>query len=360
MDFTRNGNNSLLFQKAYYNGFRWPDKTSDPYAPDFFSERLEWLKSAAHTVHPLPDATTKILCSTVYPGLTTGVGVKHESKSKGELKLGFEFDFTTGMPVIRGHSVKGCLRSAFPQEHRKQVVYKIEKAYQLHCAIAGQKATQESFELFKNSREHYQRIVDIENEIFDGKVNGQLLSVYRQDVFFDAFVKIPDAQGHYLGEDSITPHGDNPLKNPVPIPFLKILPEVTIEFSFDLHDNGTIGINEKKRLFEFILTTYGIGAKTNVGYGQLKKIVVIRDAPKDVIPFELQKLLKNGKTFEGIISEVTDDYVSATFEHNKQTLTIYKKPDKVQSAVVGKKVLLKINKDFVVTEKLNCKISAIH
>lgn len=358
MVFTTQGNNSLLFQKAYYYDLNWNDTTSE-IAALHFSKRLQWLKDAQHQVITDHATNTQILCSTTYPGLVTGVGVKHETKSKGELKLGFEFDYTTGMPVIRGHSVKGCLRAAFPKHHKDNEKYKYEKAYQLHCILNGHKVEAEGFESFRTNQAEYQKIIAIESEIFDGKIEGKLISAYRQDAFFDAFIKTPDARGKYLGEDSITPHGDNPLKNPVPIPFLKILPDVAIQFNFNLHDNGLIDIAQKKRLFEYILTTYGIGAKTNVGYGQLNKIVITRNLPEDVIPAELHKLLKNNKIFEGTISEVTNDYVCATFELNRQTLIIYKKPDKVQNAAIGKKALLKVNKDFMVTQKLNCKISLI-
>ena len=55
---------------------------------------------------------------------------------------------------------------------------------------------------------------------------------------------------------------------------LKIAPGCTIEFRFRLHDSvvggNTFTANAKLDLFKKILGTVGIGAKTNVGYGQLK------------------------------------------------------------------------------------------
>ena len=83
-----------------------------------------------------------------------------------------------------------------------------------------------------------------------------------------------DKKGRILCSDSITPHGDNPLKNPTPLTFLKIAPGSTMEFRFKLVDSEItekiFTAAQKKALFEEILKTVGIGAKTNVGYGQFK------------------------------------------------------------------------------------------
>ena len=115
MEFSNSGNAGWLYQKAYFHGFEWNNKELEPYAPNFFKEKASWLKEI--TLIPLVsvNANRTIRLKTTYPGLVTGIGTKHESKSKGELMLGFEFDYATGMPIIRGHSLKGVLRSAFPQ-----------------------------------------------------------------------------------------------------------------------------------------------------------------------------------------------------------------------------------------------------
>ena len=50
-----------------------------------------------------------------YPGLVTGIGLQHEINDIAEaMQLGLHFDYTSGMPVIYGSSVKGVLRSYFP------------------------------------------------------------------------------------------------------------------------------------------------------------------------------------------------------------------------------------------------------
>jgi CRISPR-associated protein Cmr6 len=77
-----------------------------------------------------------------------------------------------------------------------------------------------------------------------------------------------------LEDDSITPHKDGPLRNPTPITMLKIAPGCEIEFRFRLVDSVVDGKvfkkEDKLKLFENILKTVGVGAKTNVGYGQLE------------------------------------------------------------------------------------------
>src|SRR5690554_3416875 len=49
---------------------------------------------------------------TTYPGLLIGSGYQHESGGENEFKIGFFFDYTTGLPQIPGSSVKGVLRSS--------------------------------------------------------------------------------------------------------------------------------------------------------------------------------------------------------------------------------------------------------
>lgn len=291
MQFSISGNNSWLFQKAYYREFDWKAQNNEG-SEKFFKGRLSWLTSAKLTNIKAvetgdPSGLSVIHLVTVYPGLATGIGVTHESKQLGELKLGFEFDYTEGMPVIRGHSVKGALRAAFPQDHNRNVKYKREKAYQLHCWSNGLEPSLDGFYQFQADETAYQKIVAIEQEIFEGKKEGKLLSNYDQDVFFDAFISHPSKNngtaGLYLGSDSITPHGNNLLKNPIPIPFLKVLPGVTFEFRFLLH-NGLLNKVEKRKLFENILLENGIGAKTNVGYGQFSKELLPNTPPATYRP----------------------------------------------------------------------------
>lgn len=198
-----------------------------------------------------------------YPGLVTGVGINHEAKIEGEFKLGVHFDYTYGMPVVYGSSVKGVLRNSFilKQEHGKILEY---EPYFLN-KITGTQWEQKEIEV-------------LFNDIFEGKTKGVAKSIYNRDIFFDAVLVKADQKGRILCSDSITPHGgperNNPLKNPTPITFLKIAPGCEMEFRFKLVDSvidgKTFYAQQKKELFEEIIKTVGVGAKTNVGYGQFQ------------------------------------------------------------------------------------------
>lgn len=214
------------------------------------------------------DEENRIKLEIAYPGLVTGVGIDHEAKITGEFKLGVHFDWTHGMPVVYGSSVKGVLRSAFKDGYvDEDFVKQANKQVKDNNPIpewVGNKANRN----------------DIIRCIFEGEnTKGENLSIYNRDIFFDAVIIKPDSQGRILCSDSITPHGENPLKNPIPITFLKIAPGCTMEFRFkltdsDLGEGKILTAAQKKTLFEEILKTVGVGAKTNVGYGQLKSVKV--------------------------------------------------------------------------------------
>lgn len=177
---------------------------------------------------------------TTYPGLLIGSGYAHELKEiEGQLSLGFYFDYTSGLPTIPASSIKGVLRSAFkyPEYIKKILNHEFEKSSGM-------------------LEELIKEIKDLETEIFEGK-----------DIFFDAFITKESDNKEFLSDDYITPHS-NPIKNPVPIRFLKIKPEISFSFQFKLSD-GLITKYEKLKLFKEILSDFGIGAKTNIGYGQL-------------------------------------------------------------------------------------------
>lgn len=186
--------------------------------------------------------------TTLYPGLVIGTGIPHESDSKGEFKIGFHFDFTTGLPVIPGSSVKGLLRSAFQQADGEYIKFLLDNKPGID-------------------------IPALEKEIFDGvkSVNGEeaLIHPYKRDIFFEAIItRVGNQKQRFLDEDFITPH-KSLFEDPVPLLFLKVLPRVTFLFQFRLQP-GIISAEEKKELFERIIRDLGIGAKTNVGYGKFE------------------------------------------------------------------------------------------
>lgn len=187
-----------------------------------------------------------------YPGLVTGVGINHEAKIEGEFKLGVHFDYTYGMPVVYGSSVKGVLRAWFREFYKP---------------TTEQLFVEDAFnDIFEG------RDVAKEKQLKDGKKYYK--SIYNRDIFFDAVLVKADPKGRILCSDSITPHGDNPLKNPTPLTFLKIAPGCEMEFRFKLVDSvidgKTFSAQQKKALFEEIIKTVGVGAKTDVGYGQFQ------------------------------------------------------------------------------------------
>ena len=202
-----------------------------------------------------------------YPGLVTGIGIAHEAKIEGEFKLGVHFDWTYGMPVVYGSSVKGVLKSAFNDGYVDENLVK-----QANNKLKSDESDKMIPKWVVNE-------VDvILSCIFEGKDSkGNNLSIYDRDIFFDAVIVSPDSKRRILCSDSITPHGDNPLKNPTPLTFLKIAPGCKLEFRFkltnsDFGEGKGLTADQKLTLFKEILTTVGVGAKTNVGYGQLKEV----------------------------------------------------------------------------------------
>ncbi|MCI4399050.1 MAG: type III-B CRISPR module RAMP protein Cmr6 [Campylobacteraceae bacterium] len=172
---------------------------------------------------------------TTYPGLLVGSGYNHPKlkSNKDDFQLGFFFDHTSGLPLIPGSSIKGVIRSVFPEDSDAHREAKIELLME--------------YGIEKNDIEL------LKKELFDNNATT---------VFYDAFiVSTANADGKIFGSDYITPHGDDGLKNPVPVKFLKILPDVSFCFQFKARD-------EHIKLFHKIILDLGLGAKTNVGYGK--------------------------------------------------------------------------------------------
>lgn len=236
-------NISKLFFKDYFeerNGFNFNHVISGSEPDDNTQKEVKNRNRTIKGVELIPIPSLSLIqnnCFSLkiaYPGLVTGIGLIHDSKKlEGAYNLGMHFDYTWGMPIVYGSSVKGVLRQYFK-------------------------------EFYKGKNKE---------ELFDDIFNGNKKSIYHRDIFFDAVIT-KTHEGHLLEDDSITPHGDNPLKNPLPITMLKIAPGCTIEFRFRLVDSivgGKVFTKEqKKELFEKILKTVGVGAKTNVGYGQFE------------------------------------------------------------------------------------------
>lgn len=211
---------------------------------------------------------------TTYPGLLIGTGYLHQGNNDNEFKVGFYFDYTWGIPVIPGSSIKGVLRSYFPDTKTK--------------SQSANEASQQllNYFLFKYPKEvrgkkglsgdgfSIDELVLLRQYIFEGEDGeGNLLPLEQRDIFFDALIQTEGQQTKLLYQDYITPHYPNGvLKEPIPIKMLKIGPNIKIKYMFDLKKckigMHTITEEDKKQLFKALLLFGGIGAKTNVGYGQ--------------------------------------------------------------------------------------------
>lgn len=192
---------------------------------------------------------------TTYPGLIIGAGYNHSAIEEGDFQFGFYFDHTTGMPVIPGSMVKGILKSVFPKDGDKAEIKK-EKMKYINTEVIKDILKINGLEFVDNK----------------GDKNNWRRLFEKGNIFYDSYISATD-DGRVFAEDYITPH-KNIFKNPIPIRFLKIAPDVTFTFQFKLKDscfenNQKITSNEKLKLFKKILLDFGIGAKRNVGYGNL-------------------------------------------------------------------------------------------
>lgn len=223
----------------------------------------------------IPFQKNAIYMKVQYPGLLTGLGYTHESglgeKKAKEIKLGISLDPVTGLPYLPGSAVKGLLRTPFLENPSYILAClgrdpeKLDLAYGLEAQIFGKKHP------------------------WDKKM-GLPTKDFPQggDVFLDAYPVAANRDGRLLGLDNLTPHRPRHpegLKNPIPLSFLKLVPDVVLQFRFRLAKSVVgdteITPEEKLALFTTILEDLGAGAKTNTGFGLLEQT----EAPKTVCTY---------------------------------------------------------------------------
>jgi CRISPR-associated protein Cmr6 len=260
-------NAGWLFYKQYYHGIPFRCGQDKEELKPFFeaknrvitSRQLLQYREEVDILQGGCESLQRFEMTTVYPGLVTGLGAPHETHRLGEYKLGFHFDHTTGLPVIPGSTVKGMLRAAFKKNNDEESGYRYVQW--LLNEISQESGTDvESYSI--------DQVKSIEREVFEGKG----LSPYRRDVFLDAVIlSSGNEKTLFLADDFITPHASE-FKDPMPLQFLKVLPQVTFRFQFRLVPGQRIPITVKMKLdlFKRILEDLGIGAKTNVGYGKFR------------------------------------------------------------------------------------------
>ena len=276
-------NIGFSYYKEYFNNLEFTQNESGEFIPylkkdatiafikNLFESRLE-----NDTIPLIDNAKDCFELTAIYPGLLIGSGYNHEiGKQENELKLGFFFDYTTGLPCIPGPSVKGVLRDACEKVNGLYVISIVEE---LKNGARKSELNDDAKNSIPNNLPNLfngGKNSSFVNQIFEGKKNQHEFYPFKErDIFFDAFpLKSKNDNGKFLANDYITPHKHpknpklDPFTSPNPIQFLKVLPQVTFKFSFRLTDEA-INKKIKLELFKQILLDLGIGAKTNVGYGQ--------------------------------------------------------------------------------------------
>ncbi len=227
--------------------FRERNKALQDFKFDLSLSPLEHLKNASKDVASVQTFSLQ----TIYPGLMIGTGNPHDLKSKGSIYSGFSFDYVTGLPYIPGSSVKGVLKSVFPRKEDTKDDINQQKMKYIKSLLKPELSDEE--------------IYGLKDNIFEDN-----------DVFLDAYPTSKNkTKQQCLALEFITPHSDI-IKNPIPINCLKVKPGISFEFGFYLKDcqlsDGVkkVTVEQKIELFKSILTDVGIGAKTNVGFGQLE------------------------------------------------------------------------------------------
>ena len=270
------------FWVDYYKEFENTSELSKEYieGKNYALVSSAWGDSGAAI--PIPEGTQTLAFKVLYPGLLMGLGYEHSTdlvKDAPKIALGMSLDYTTGLPCIPGSEVKGMLRSAFIGSKDLIIGYLAE--------------VKEEFSKLSEKEIH-----DLEVDIFghthtydpNFKPSKETEEGQGKDVFFDAFPIKPDSKGHLIGLENITSHisYDPELKDPCmyqgltainPITLLKVMPNVVFLFRFKLCDSViktkegeiTVTPDEKLKLFENIIADFGMGAKTNVGFGLLEK-----------------------------------------------------------------------------------------
>lgn len=235
---------------------------------DQYFKALVNFRTDSYTQIENPASTHRFPLKTTYPGLMVGSGYTHDSGAKGDFKMGFFFDHTSGQPVIPGSSVKGVLRSIFELDTddrgRKTTGAKSVEAFNFFIKEANIEYPELSINELKT----------LMQEIFGTQDKPG------KDIFYDAVIDIArSGSKKIVSTDFITPHKHigSPRKpeldqfsNPTPLMFLRVMPEIYFEFRFNLTKTGNFDENLKLEFFKAIISTLGIGAKTNVGYGQFE------------------------------------------------------------------------------------------
>lgn len=196
------------------------------------------------------------------PGLIIGGGISHVAAGNDAVKTGLRFDWTSGLPVIPGSSVKGVVRSVFPDDDTDGSQMRYILGLLVGIGAEGFKDVDASSKS------------DVVAKLRDNMFGKAGLK--GADVFADALVTGLKGNGRVIEKDVLTPHTRGPLAEPVPINIVKVCSGVEFSFCYKFTEfrSGKINISadDKLKLCTAILQDMGIGAKTNVGYGCLEAL----------------------------------------------------------------------------------------
>ncbi len=176
--------------------------------------------------------------------LVFGMGYEHPTE------IGFMFDWTSGLPIMPGSSLKGIALRTIEYEREE--------------AKDNEKAEKEEFK----------------NKIFGSPKDGG-----GDIIFFPAYPCVEENKP-FLELDVMTPHYQpyysDPKKekppadwySPIPLHFLTVPKDIRYCFRIanrkNLKDTKSPLLPEAKRILKSALTEFGVGAKTAVAYGYFK------------------------------------------------------------------------------------------
>ena len=261
------------------------------------------------------------------PGMVPESGCLMGIGLQSELKKGFFFDYTSGMPLISGFLLKGTLRSVFPcySEENSENEQKAHFLWNLLCHIRGvnpivfdKRSPEEPL-----SDKQLKIIRQIELEVFEGQDIGResershtkkpkYLKLSDRDVFFDVFPEKSSDNEIVLALDSCKSPDSEKL-----ITFLKVLPGTKWQFNFILNDGLYLTAIQKLEFFRQIIVAQGLGAKTDLGYGHFEnnpEDAKPKEIPSELFPEDIHDYLTKGRIFSGKVVSIVGEYFVIAFE----------------------------------------------
>lgn len=266
---------------AYFFYDQYPDnivrmvaagKTVDMHVPKGLNDAIKAYRPTSdgrsQTVHSLyqrgllrrvgSHEVRHIALQVAHPGLIAGMGTARAIPDiEGCIQNGISLDHTTGLPYISGSSIKGSLRSALEPSRNGE-----SESACAHLELFRELLGDDSLDM--------ETLRDIIVALFDNETEfGQA----GQPIFFDALAEPNDKS--LFTFDFITPHraDEDPFKDPVPLQILKVTPGTLFNFyialpsEFRVNDRLTLTCAQVQDVFKQLLMTFGVGAKTNLGYG---------------------------------------------------------------------------------------------